>query len=154
MRASTDHQRAALKSATGRAIRAAGGPGALAEDTRVNGSMLSRYEAREADGGEKYMPIDVALDADIAAGSPIIVGAMAAILGYRLERSNAQTEVPPASLSDFVALTKRQARMTETFAEALDDGRIDAAERRQLTGLIDAELAALTALATRIGGAA
>lgn len=153
MRASTEEQRRLLKWATDRAIRAACGPHQLALDTRVEAPALTKYGSRDPEWVDRYMPIDVALDADISAGSPIIAVALAHAQGFRLVPDERRQTAGIVDAGDYLDMSRQFSAITVQFANALDDGRIDAAERRALAKSIDDEIAALQALAAKIGGA-
>jgi hypothetical protein len=111
----------------------AGGNTLFQHSTRVVVSQLSKYASLNEDDEKSYMPIDVAVDLDRAAGSPVITGTMAQLLGFRLEPL-------AAALADADKLSERDAH--KLLAEAMDvsqallaafaDGRIDALERKRL----------------------
>ena len=82
-----------------------------------------------------------------------ITTALAAALGYRLVRNEANVSASAVEASDLVAMIGQFTRLTGAFADAAADGRVDAGERRQILTLIDQNMAALTSLAHRFGGA-
>lgn len=84
MRASTPEQRLALKAALRRALKLSGGAASFQHATRLCESDLSRCAA--PDHLDRHAPVDVALDADLEAGSPVMASALAAAQGFRLVR--------------------------------------------------------------------
>ena len=139
MRAISDDHRKKLKAATRRAVKSAGGGDSFAHVTRVSESQLSKYGLASEEHQDAFAPIDVALEADIEAGSPIIATALAAAQGFRLVRKNAETDDHCLGYADIsqigVAFSSFQTRMHEALA---DDGRVDEAERRKILKDFDA----------------
>jgi hypothetical protein len=148
-RPTTDHDRARLKGATRRSVERAGGGTALAAHTRVEPPALSKYAAPHEDA---FVPIDVACDADMAAGAPVILSAMAATLGFRLVPI--EGEPAPAIGPAMVGrLIRETGDVSAAVLEALADGRITPAERRAIAVEIDEALVAMFALRRAFEGA-
>jgi hypothetical protein len=111
----------------------AGGNTLFQHSTRVVVSQLSKYASLNEDDEKSYMPIDVAVDLDRAAGSPIITGTMAQLLGFRLEPlSAAVTEADKLSERDAHKLLAEAMDVAQALLAAFADGRIDALERKRL----------------------
>lgn len=145
-RPTSDHDRARLKGATKRAIDRAGGGTALSAQTRVEPPALSKYAATQE---EHFMPIDVACDADLAAGAPVILSAMAATQGFRLMPIG---DVAPAFTATMVgSLIRETGDVSAAILEAMADGRVTAAERRAIEAEIDEALVALFTLRRAFG---
>jgi hypothetical protein len=111
----------------------AGGNTLFQHSTRVVVSQLSKYASLNEDDEKSYMPIDVAVDLDRAAGSPIITGTMAQLLGFRLEPlSAAVAEGDKLSERDAHKLLSEAMDVSQALLAAFADGRIDALERKRL----------------------
>ncbi|MFN3549250.1 MAG: phage regulatory CII family protein [Mesorhizobium sp.] len=145
-RPTSDHDRARLKGATKRAIERAGGGTAFAAQTRVEPPVLSKYAAPHED---HFVPVDVACDADMAAGSPVILSAMAATQGFRLVPID---DVAPAFSPTMVGqLIRETGDVSAAILEAMADGRVTPAERRAIEIEIDEALVALFTLRRAFG---
>jgi hypothetical protein len=122
-----------LKSICAVAYDVVGGSTLFQTRTRVVVSQLSKYASFKEEDEKSFMPIDVAIDLDRMAQSPIITGHMAAALGYRLEPLR-------DALSCEDILSERDAH--RVLSEAMDvsrellaafaDGKLDALERKRL----------------------
>lgn len=124
IRPTSDHDRLRLKAATGQAIARAGGGVVLSQGTRVEPPALSKYKApHEAD---HFMPIDVACDADMKAGAPIILSAMAATLGYVV--TPADRDAGPLTLEMVGEVICESGDVAPVILDALADGRLSPAE--------------------------
>jgi hypothetical protein len=100
LRASSPEEHLALKSAVKRCAKLAGGAASVQHMTRVGEAELSRYASSEH--GDRHCPIDVAIDLDREAGHPVILEAMAALLGYRLVPADEAAEpvITPVELAN------------------------------------------------------
>ena len=133
MRSISDIEIRSLKGATDAAFILGGGMTRFPLMTRVNVSTLSKYASFNAEHSEKLIPIDVAIEADRRAKSPVIVSAMAEVLGYRLERCEVRlSEHKSLSTADANALLKEAHDVWGLLIEAFEDGRIDALEKKIL----------------------
>ena len=106
MRVISDRQSMQLKAATRRAIDMAGGSDTFEHVTRVRQGQLSKYGLAGEDHAACFAPIDVALEADIEAGSPIITEMMAKLQGYRLVREGLGQSLWIGVGGDIAALTQ------------------------------------------------
>ncbi|TAU98147.1 hypothetical protein ELI38_20290 [Rhizobium leguminosarum] len=111
----------------------AGGNTLFQHSTRVVVSQLSKYASLNEDDEKSYMPIDVAVDLDRAAGSPIITGTMAQLLGFRLEPLGAAAaEADKLSERDAHKLLAEAMDVSQALLAAFADGRVDALEKKRL----------------------
>lgn len=129
LRASSPEEHLALKSAVKRCAKLAGGAASVQHMTRVGEAELSRYGA--PDHADRHCPIDVAIDLDREAGHPVILEAMAALLGYRLVAAEAEP-AEPVSPRDLARIGTETAGFVAAVAEAGEDGKIDAVEERRI----------------------
>lgn len=154
MRSISDKQQMTLKAATRRAVDMAGGGDSFQHVTRAKGYALSRYGSTNEENLDKFMPIDVAVEADIEAGSPIIAAAMAEMLGYRLvpnEAKSGPASVAPISVHDALKIANEAADVVKAITDALySDNLIDAAEEKVITREIDEVMRSLTETLHRV----
>lgn len=152
-RASTEQQRDILKVVSRRAVKAAGGGAMLSDVSRVSEGQISKYCSTSPDCEDVFLPIDVALEADLEAGSPIIVSAMAGMLGFRLVRADEADAARPAlpDHKDIMTLDAVFSQLKSVMAEAIDDGRVDEGERRLIGGKGDQLMRDLRQIMARAG---
>lgn len=136
MRASTPDDRLALKAAVRRAAKLAGGAASVQHMTRASEHDLSKYAS--AEHADRHCPIDVAIELDREAGAPVILAAMARLVGYRLVALEREGD-DAIDMRDLARLSVDTSRVIEDVSRALEDGEIDEAEDRQIN--IDIETA-------------
>lgn len=157
MRTISDKQGLTLKAATRRSVDMAGGGDAFQHVTRIRSAQLSKCGSTGEENAEKFLPIDVAVEADIEAGSPIILSAMADIVGYRVtpivEGADLSVALAPPTHRDLVRLNSDLMDVVRAVGDALDDDHVDGREKKEITREIDEAIKALQALQQRIGGA-
>lgn len=139
MREISEKQAAALKGCTARAIKLAGGAAVVQHSTRVNEATLSKYASASPDNEKAFVPVDVAVEIDMLAQSPVILTAMAELAGYRLvANEEAEVEARPLTIHDALVIANEAADVVKAITEALaNDGDIDAAEDRVITREVD-----------------
>lgn len=151
MRASTPDERRALKAAVRRSCKIAGGAASVQHATRAGEVDLSRYASTEH--ADRHCPIDVAIELDREAGSPVIVSAMAALLGYRLVAEDAKG-AEPLSMRDVAQVTTEAAQLVSAVAEASGDGKIDPHEVNNIDKEAEEAVAAIRQLQAKAKGVA
>jgi hypothetical protein len=113
VRTISDEEIRSLKGATDASYKLGGGVTDFPLLTRVNVSTLSKYASFNDENGDSLIPIDVAIEADRRAKSPVIVAAMARKLGFKLVVDDeAQAEARPINDSDLLDL---MAEMNDVF---------------------------------------
>lgn len=155
MRTISDKQGKTLKAATRRSLDQAGGGDAFQHVTRVRANALSSYASANEDKADKFMPVDVAIECDLEANSPIIVAAMAAMLGYKLVPCDAvfaTSDRESVTARDALRIAREAADVVRAIDEATQDNCIDARERRDINGEIDDLVKVLQCVQRRIGG--
>lgn len=151
MRSISDKEQLSLKAATRRAFDMAGGPEEFQHMTRVRQSVLSKYGSTTQDCADKFIPVDVAVEADVEAGSPIITAKMAHILGYKLVPVAADTvNAAPLGVHDALRIANEAADVVKAITSALTDGRIDQAEEREIAHEIEEAIKVLRDALTRV----
>lgn len=158
MRTISEPERRTLKAATDGGCVLAGGISRILDFTRVSTSQLSKYASFGDENADTFAPIDVAIEIDRAAKSPVIVKEMAGLLGYDLTpklKAPVNVSDQPVTLADGHRVLKETMDVYQALDEALADGRIDVADSKKLDKeLLEAirELEALrNALAARHG---
>lgn len=112
-----------------------GGISRIIDFTRASTSQLSKYASFGKENADTFAPIDVAIEIDRAAKSPVIVKEMAGLLGYDLTpRLQLSSEVShgPVTLADGYRVLKETMDVVQALNDALSDGRIDAADAKKL----------------------
>lgn len=148
MRTISDKQGLTLKAATRRAVDMAGGGEAFSHVTRIKAGNISKYGSANEEHEETFMPIDVAVEADLEAGSPIILSAMAEMAGYRLVPADGCPVInatAPLGVLDALAIANEAADVVRAITEAMADGRVDGADERTITREIDEAMKAMKA---------
>ena len=153
MRTISDKQALTLKAATRRTVDMAGGGDAFQHVTRVKAGNLSKYGSNGEENLDKFMPIDVAVEADLEANSPIIVSVMAEMLGYKLVPLAGGGEAADCglALADVLKIANEMGDVIRATTAALADGNVDAAERKEITREIDQAMQALKAVMRKVG---
>ncbi|NSX84437.1 hypothetical protein G6L86_02455 [Agrobacterium tumefaciens] len=128
MRTISEEEIRSLKGATDASYKLGGGVTDFPLLTRVNVSTLSKYASFNDENSEALIPIDVAVEADRRAKSPVIVGAMARKLGYRLVVDDErQPEARPIDESDMMDLMSEFADVIKVVQEAKQTGTLGTA---------------------------
>lgn len=142
MRHFPEDQYVSLKRAAEVGYTLAGGVTLFQHITRVNVATLSKYASDGADNLKTYMPVDVAVDLDRAAKTPVVTAKMAELLGYRLVPMEA-----PAGASRRVDDSDAIDFMTEAMdvVRSIQHARADGKISRHDETKILAELADLEA---------
>lgn len=133
-----------LKTAWKALVQDLGGVEATAAATRAGRTLASDYGNVASD---RYVPVDIILDAEIIAGTPHVTAALAALQGYALVPRQAD---PAAQIATLLAAVGRESgEVFASAAVALADGKLTSAEALSLVGeLADLERAAATAIAS------
>lgn len=126
-----------LKGATDASFRLGGGVTSLALLTRVVVSTLVKYSTRgeeRADGrhqhDETMIPVDVAVEADSRAGSPIITGEMARQLGFRLEPLSGSGAGKSLTVADAHRVLAEAMDVTKAMLDAYANGQPSTLDKR------------------------
>nr|WP_222857191.1 phage regulatory CII family protein [Rhizobium herbae] len=128
-----------MKGVTDACYRLGGGVTSFALLTRVGVSTLVKYATlgeRRNDGshehGQTIIPIDIAIEADMRAGSPIIIGQAAAELGYELTPKSEALKARTITAHDAHSVLAEAMDVSRAILEAGADGQYDALEKRTI----------------------
>lgn len=135
----SEQQILALKGVTDACYRLGGGVTSFAMLTRVAVSSLVKYATlgeRRPDGsyehGQSMIPIDIAVEADMRAGSPIILSQAAQMLGFDLVPSAGREGVKPLTELDAHHVLSQTMDVSKAIIDAGADGKYDALEKRTI----------------------
>lgn len=142
-RASSEHDRLALKAAVKRALALAGGAASFQHATRLHESNLSR--AASPQGEDHHLPLDVALDLDREAGAPVVLSEFARLCGYRLAPLKAEAE-GDIGVGDISRLMSASHKTNAGLLAAIEDSHVSPSEAKAVAKDIDATIRELTAL--------
>lgn len=122
-----------LKAGTRLLTRDLGGIDAAAACSRVGRSLISDYANPASD---RFIPVDVVIDAEAIAGTPHVTAAMARALGYELVPLLAR---PRGELGEALArISTGVGSLFATVASAFADGALSEQERDALARDLDA----------------
>ncbi|KAB2743516.1 phage regulatory CII family protein [Brucella anthropi] len=135
MRTISEQEQRSLKAATDGAYVLGGGISCILPFTRVGVSTLSKYASYNDEHRDNFIPADIIIEIDRRTKSPVIVRAMAALLGFDLVpiaggAPDAQADAEPLTEKDAHRVMSESMDVSQAILHALDDNRIDALERR------------------------
>ena len=134
MRTISEQEQRSLKLATDGAYILAGGISNILPFTRVGTSTLSKYASESDDFRENFMPVDIAVEVDRRAKSPLIIKKAAELLGYELVPSRSYSSdaiaLAPITEADAHRVMKETMDVAQAIIDARKDDRIDAADRK------------------------
>lgn len=128
MRPTNEHQRNQLKNSWKHLLRLAGG-GVFESFTRVKGPALTKYGSIGHDELDHHVPIDVLLDAELQAGSPVITMLLADLQGYELGRRNGSNQQATIGIQAVHTVLSDAVRVVDEIQKAVADGLVNSAER-------------------------
>lgn len=124
----TDAQEA-LKAATRRATRMAGGSKAASKDLRVDQGRLSNYGNPES---ALYAPVDVAFDLDRLAGDHVVLRAWADLCGFDLTPRKVDERITADLVAAAGASALDAGELVSVVIEAASDGDLTNNEGRAI----------------------
>lgn len=151
-RLATDAERRHLKAMTLQAVHSVGGGDAFEPATRVKQGALSKYGSNSFP--EHFIPLDVALELDRLSGSPVLIGACARMLGYRLVPAGSSAD-DDLSLADAQSVAKETGDVVNLLLTLLTKGKpLDAADRRAVLKEVSEAKDSLYKLLAKLAGGA
>ncbi|WP_244494165.1 MULTISPECIES: phage regulatory CII family protein [unclassified Ensifer] len=140
-----------LKGATEASFKLGGGLTSFALLARVGVSTLSKYASVSEEFRENVVPVDIAVEADRRAGSPIIIGEAAKQLGFELVPASGQAAAKPVTEADAHRVLKETLDVSQAIIAARADGRVDSLERKQISQEAREAIRALQAVLSGLG---
>lgn len=137
----SEDDRLRIKNRTKQLVKLAGGPEVFQHSAGVPKDMLSKYGSISEPNFINAAVI-IALDRQLEA--PLMVGELAAMLGYRLVPMDDSGEGDEAvTIRDIAELTRADSDVSSGLAEAMEDGVIDIDERRRSRAAIALKISKL-----------
>lgn len=132
MRTISEPERRTLKSATDGAYLLAGGVSCIDAFTRVSIASLSKYASLNTEYDKHFIPLDIAVEVDRRAKSPVLIKAAAGILGYEVIplKQHFHDHAPLAEKDAHYVLQRGMALYKAIHDAFADDGKVDALERK------------------------
>lgn len=154
MRTISEQEQRSLKSATDGAYALAGGISNILPFTRVGTSTLSKYASFNGEHHDSFMPIDVVIEVERKAQTPTIIRQAAALLGFDLVAvSSVQDgDVQAVTAMDAHRVMSETMDVSQAVLTALEDGRIDAGERKIIAKEVREAMRALQDLLCKVEG--
>eukprot|EP01034_Spumella_vulgaris_P006273 gene6273-7990_t len=121
-----------LKGATEASFKLGGGLTSFALLARVGVSSLSKYASVSAEFRDNVIPVDIAVEADRRAGSPVIIGEAARQLGFGLEPLAGQSAPKPVTEADAHRVLYEATDVSRAILDAMADGKVDAMDRKNI----------------------
>lgn len=121
-----------LKGATEASFKLGGGLTSFALLARVGVSTLSKYASVSEEFRDNVIPVDIAVEADRRAGSPIIIGEAARQLGFDLVAATGTDAAKPVTEADAHRVLYEATDVSRAILDAMGDGKIDALERKKI----------------------
>lgn len=152
MRTISDRQGKMLKGAMLRSLTMAGGGAVVQHSTRINEKTLSKQASGSEDHEKTFTGIDVAVEIDMLAGTPVITAMMAEMLGYQLVPIEGGSHVADAlAARDAIQLMTEAMDAVTVISAAVSDNHMDAAERRDVMRELEDLLKIARHLQQRVG---
>lgn len=129
-----DESLISLKGATEASFKLGGGltSFAMLGGARVGVSTLSKYASVSEEFRDNVIPVDIAVEADKRARSPIIIGEAARQLGYGLSPLAGQVEGKPLTEAAALKVLHEANDVSRAIVAAIADGNIDALDRKKI----------------------
>ncbi len=154
MRTISEQEQRSLKSATDGAYALAGGISNILPFTRVGTSTLSKYASFNGEHHDSFMPIDVVIEVERKAQTPTIIRQAAALLGFDLVAVSSvhDGDVQAVTAMDAHRVMSETMDVSQAVLTALEDGRIDAGERKVIAKEVREAMRALQDLLCKVEG--
>lgn len=147
MRAISDIHASIIKTATAAAYEAIGGVSRAAEALKVGSSTLTKYASPGEEWRDSFIRLDLAAELDRRAEHPFLLNAMS-----QLVRGEKVASFGAITASAILRLDAVLDDVVREVARAIEDGKIDAAERQAVRNRIVAAQRDLARLDSMMGG--
>lgn len=132
IRTISDEEIRILKGDTEGSYKLGGGVTGFENFTRVSVGKLSEYASFDERYEKRLIPVDVAIEADRRAKSPVIVKSMARMLGYDLVPIGARSPGRQVTEHDALRVVLEVQDVARAIKDAREDGDVDALDRKTI----------------------
>lgn len=102
------------------------------EATGRSKATLGRYASLAEDDCDRFIPVNLAVELETQAGTPLVTKAMAELQGLQIEYGKVGDERPGGLNSDVIALSQRFATLMAEYNHSIADGVISLNEAKRL----------------------
>lgn len=95
-------------------------------------ATLGRYASLSVEDADRYIPVNLAVELEVKAGTPLVTKAMAELQGLQIESGEAGDDRPGGLNSDVIALSQRFATLMAEYNYSIADGVISLNEAKRL----------------------
>lgn len=95
-------------------------------------ATLGRYASLSSEDSDRFIPVNIAVVLEQAAGLPLVTKAMAELQGLSIEAGRVDSERPGGLNSDVIALSQRFATLMAEYNHSIADGVISLNEAKRL----------------------
>ena len=95
-------------------------------------ATLGRYASLMEENADRYMPVNVLIELELAASVPYVTKAIAELQGLKLEYDDDRAGGPGGLNSDVIRLSQRFATLMAEYNHSISDGVISLNETRRL----------------------
>ena len=95
-------------------------------------ATLGRYSSLSVEDADRFIPVNLAVELESAAGVPLVTIAMAELLGLKVEAAEEGDERPGGLNSYVIALSQRFATLMAEYNHSIADGVISLNEAKRL----------------------
>ncbi|QRY68177.1 hypothetical protein JVX98_28220 [Ensifer sp. PDNC004] len=154
IRTISDEEIRTLKADTEACYKLGGGVTGFEPLTRVTTGKLSEYASFDERNKKRLIPIDVAIEADRRAKSPVIVKAMARLLGFDLVPLAGCRSRGPVTEQDALRVLLEVNDVARAITEARRDGDLDGLDRKTIRKEVREAIRALEEVDAGLDGGA
>ena len=95
-------------------------------------ATLGRYSSLSTDDSERFIPVNLVVELEMAAKVPYVTKALAELQGLHVEEAGEGNERPGGLNSDVIALSQRFATLMAEYNHSIADGVISLNETKRL----------------------
>lgn len=95
-------------------------------------ATLGRYASLSDDDCDRFIPVNLAVELETHAGTPLVTKAMAELQGLKVEVGETGNDRPGGLNSDVIALSQRFATLMAEYNHSIADGVISLNEAKRL----------------------
>ena len=95
-------------------------------------ATLGRYASLSTDDSERFIPVNLVVELEMAAEVPFVTKALAELQGLHVEDGGEGSERPGGLNSDVIALSQRFATLMAEYNHSIADGVISLNETKRL----------------------